>query len=106
MVLEKNDLAWPLEVRIDDIPVEPDFSDRPQSRSRMFRKHTHTHLALPFPALQVFYLTSPADVHVLSSSDEHVAGGHDICDRRNARVVPTYPYGDRNVVWCATVGNG
>lgn len=64
-----------------------------------------TDLALLLPVLEIFDLTTTADVHVLAAADEHVGGGHHVSDGRLARIVSSYPHRDRDVVSRATVGD-
>lgn len=65
-----------------------------------------TDLALAVPICRVLELASPTDVDVFTGPHEHVACGHDIRDRGLARVIPSYPEGDRNVVRGGAVGDG
>lgn len=64
-----------------------------------------THLALSLPIAEVVDETAPANVHVRCGAYEHVACGHDVCDRRGARVLSGDPDGDRDVVGRAAEGN-
>lgn len=68
-------------------------------------RRTGTHLALSLPIAEVVDKTAPANVHVGRGSYEHVARGHDVCDRRGAGILSGDPDGDRDVVGCAAEGN-
>lgn len=58
------------------------------------------------PICSVLELASPADIDVFAGPHKHVTCGYDICDRGLARVIPSYPEGDRNVVRGGAVGDG
>lgn len=58
------------------------------------------------PICSVLELASPADIDVFAGPHKHVTCGYDICDRGLARVIPSYPEGDRNVVRGGPVGDG
>lgn len=64
-----------------------------------------TNLALSLPVLEIFDLTASTDLHVFACSDEHVSGRDDVCDWWLARVISSYPDGDRYVVGCPTIGD-
>lgn len=55
--------------------------------------------------VEIFDLAAATDVHELARSDEHVISGHDVRDWWLARIISSYPQGDRYVVACPTVGD-
>lgn len=75
-------------------------------RSDWVQTRSATYLVLLGPIRNIVYLAATTDVDVFAGPDEHVIGGDDVDDRWLARVVPSYPERDRDVVRGATVGYG
>ena len=62
-------------------------------------------LVFTLPMLDVLDVASAAYIDVFSRFNNHLIGGHNIGDRRLARIVSCDPKGDGDIIRCTTKGN-